>query len=198
MQKKGKTSKDDGPLQWMQRWFAAWMDSNEDLRATDLAEALQGYGLPAVGHEDDPYLWIWRGVPSKGMARKRALKLLVQAIKIILDLRPPESLWVWQFNNRTQYNVFSLCSLLKSHDLLVPLQQLKEHIQSIQPSSSGQEVIGMFQEALKASFLDSVLREKGRAYHDECANYLASTVGDFDANAALKIARLFVSPVAVS
>lgn len=197
MKKKGKTRKDDVLITWMQQWFSKWMAKDEDFRAADLMEALGGNDFLTFGYEDDPYLWIWRGMPPKGRARAKALDLLVQAAKIILAARPPELVPVWRFKDKMQYNLFSLCALLKSYDLLSPLQQLRKHIKLIRRSSTRQEVIDVFWEALKASFLDMICRDKGQEYHDECARILAMTRGDFDECTVFNTARLFVSEKAL-
>lgn len=79
----------------------------------------QGYNLPPIGHNDDPYLWIYRAV-------EYVKKELARRIAVFLDEKPD----IHRPGDRpgeVLYNLLMLSAALNCPDILYkPLKRMKE------------------------------------------------------------------------
>lgn len=111
-------------VQLMQNTLASLL-GKEDQDSQELIELLQGYGLPPVGHDDEPYLWILRGLPETEAGRTVKAQLL-QRVAALLEKKPDARRFGDQ-PEKLRYNLFLLCAGLHSPDQLAdPLWKIFE------------------------------------------------------------------------
>ncbi len=105
----------DNPTGWMRHLLREWLQQPES-RLERVTQWLQGYGLPPVGDEEEPYVWLLRGLPlgaerhsMETVLARCAAELLVQKPDVQPVGAPPE---------RFLYNLLKLCAGLRSRHLL--------------------------------------------------------------------------------
>jgi len=76
----------DSRVGWMREFVGNWL-ARESWQPEDLHAWLEGLGLPAVGHDDEPYLWILRGLPL-AERRGRAERMLAERVAAVLERQP--------------------------------------------------------------------------------------------------------------
>jgi hypothetical protein len=67
----------------MQRLVLPWL-ADASARIDTLIDWLHGYGLPPVGHDEEPYVWILRGLPIGGQAGE-ARAILTERVAELLE-----------------------------------------------------------------------------------------------------------------
>ena len=74
---------------WMQERMIPWLWGDQ-LNIETLMTWLQGYNLPPVGHEEEPYHWLLRGIPATATpeARDYMERHLAEGLTIILGEEP--------------------------------------------------------------------------------------------------------------
>jgi len=107
----------------VQGWLAS-----EDWTTTQLIDWFQGYNLPAVGHDEEPYLWLLRGVPEadeRHAAEKKFTGRAAMLLKEKPDVKRPG-----KRPDQALYNLFMLCAGLSCPDELAdPLFRVFERRQ---------------------------------------------------------------------
>ncbi|MFM9959866.1 MAG: hypothetical protein ACKV2Q_01420 [Planctomycetaceae bacterium] len=147
---------DDGPIQWMTDLVGNWLDQ-ADWQPRQLLDWLQGYDLPPVGHEDEPFLWLLRGLPQ-GAERYRTETRFAERVARVLsenpDVNPPG-------NRPSQLlvNLYLLCAGLSCPDQLAePLLTIFERQRQGQAEWFDEEVRNALRAALAENQLDSRLQ----------------------------------------
>lgn len=77
---------EDTPTGWMREALLPWL-GKKDWTTAELLGFLQGYGLPPVGHDEEPYVWLLRGLPS-GANRQNAETELAHRVAALLREQP--------------------------------------------------------------------------------------------------------------
>jgi transcriptional regulator with XRE-family HTH domain len=72
---------------WMQEMMIPWL-WDDRLDIARLIGWLRGRGLPPVGHEEEPYHWLLRGISLKGTARDYLEKRFAERLAIVLGEQP--------------------------------------------------------------------------------------------------------------
>ena len=63
----------------------AWLESTP-CTAARLADWLQGYDIPPVGHDDEPYLWLLRALPAGEKQRPSAARVAAALADLLLQI----------------------------------------------------------------------------------------------------------------
>jgi len=104
----------------MQQMLSEWL-AREAWDSGQLMEWLQGYGLPPVGHDEEPYVWLLRGLPLAD-ERHRAETTLATRIARVLEDRPDVKR-PGRRPDQLLYNLLMLCAGLSCPDQLAePLE----------------------------------------------------------------------------
>jgi hypothetical protein len=110
----------DTPVEWYRTVVDSWL-AQADRSPDELVDLLEGAGLPPVGHDEEPYLWLLRVLPEDEPERSAAAAKLAATAAVLLeghpDIKPttrqPESLL---------YNLLLLCAgLHRPQELAEPL-----------------------------------------------------------------------------
>ena len=72
---------------WMQALMIPWLWQDR-LDIPRLIGWLQGSGLPPVGHDEEPYHWLLRGIPIPGEARDYLERRFAERLAIVLGEQP--------------------------------------------------------------------------------------------------------------
>jgi len=109
-----------GPISWMRRLVREWM-SPHDANPDTLTAWLSGRGLPAIGDDEAPYVWILRGLP-KGTDRSAAERIIAGAMASLLDAEIDRT--TGSETDKLLYNFFMLAAGLSSpEELCEPLHR---------------------------------------------------------------------------
>jgi hypothetical protein len=148
--------KKHGPEQWMRDMLSAWL-AREDWKPEQLLDWLQGYGLPPVGHDDDPFLWVLRGLPEADERHPAETALANRVAKVLDEVKPD----VTQPGDRPDellYNLFMLCAGLSCPDQLAdPLYEVFKR-RKLKGEWLGVDVRDALGAALTSNQLDSRLQ----------------------------------------
>ena len=144
----------DSPLQDMTGFLENWL-ARTDWEPGQLIRFLQGYDIPALGHEDEPYQWILRGLP-RGRKRHPTRKKLAERLASVLSAAPD----VERPGKRPEevlYNLLMLCAGVYSADQLG--QRLFEMFErrALQGKHRGLDLRIALQYALASNQLDNRL-----------------------------------------
>ncbi len=119
-----------------------------------LIDWLQGYDLPAVGHEDEPFLWLLRGLPTgseRYHAECRFAERVAHLLEADIDLRSSGSR-----PTQVLYNLFMLAAGLGCPDQLgAALQRTLERQRERRDEWFDLDVRDAFRAALIENQLDS-------------------------------------------
>ncbi|MDQ3802388.1 MAG: hypothetical protein M3416_00810 [Acidobacteriota bacterium] len=108
----------------MSKVLLPWLDS-ADQDTHQLSRWLQGYDLPAIGSDDEPYVWLLYGLPPGGDYHLRETQLAERTARLINER--PDVLRPGDMPERLLYNLLSLCSGLSAPDQLAePLYAMYE------------------------------------------------------------------------
>lgn len=105
----------DGPLGWMRRLVIPWLE-RQDWRPEDLADWLQGYGLPPVGSSEEPYVWLLRGLPEGAERYPLEAEFARRAAKLLEG--EPDRVPAGRRPQRLLQNLLMLCAGLSCRDEL--------------------------------------------------------------------------------
>jgi len=105
----------DNPTGWMRHVLHEWLQQPEAQLGL-LTQWLQGHGLPPVGDEEEPYVWLLRGLPL-GAERHQVETALARCAASLLDQKPDVQP-VGDPPERLIYNLLKLCAGLRRRDLL--------------------------------------------------------------------------------
>lgn len=72
---------------WMQELMISWLWEDQ-LDLPRLYDWLHGRGLPPVGHDEEPYQWLLRGIAVLGPAREHLEKRFAERLSILLGEEP--------------------------------------------------------------------------------------------------------------
>lgn len=103
------------PVRWMREMLGAWL-GREDWRPEELIDWLQGYNLPPVGHDDEPFLWLLRGIPLADKRFEAETKLAERVGKVLEG--KPDLMRPGTRPDKVLYNLFMLCAGLGCPDQL--------------------------------------------------------------------------------
>src|SRR2546425_483054 len=91
----------------------------------ELIDWLQGYDMPPVGHDEEPYVWLLRGLPEAD-ERHEAEKEFAKRVAVLL-LDEPDVKRPGKRADQVLYNLFMLGAGLSCPDeLAVPLYEIYE------------------------------------------------------------------------
>jgi hypothetical protein len=138
----------------MRSTVSSWL-SSDDWNSTRLIDWFQGYDLPALGHEEEPYLWLLRGIPESG-ERRPTEKAMANRVAVLLreqpDVRRPG-----RRPDQVLYNLFMFCAGLSSaEELADPLFEVLERYR-LQGKWHGVDLRTSLKAALIANQLDARL-----------------------------------------
>lgn len=115
---------DQGPVRWMRDLLNEWLQT-PGADPGLLVRWLQGYDLPPVGSDDEPYLWLLRGLPL-ARGRREAERELARRLARLLDGRPDEA-GLGEASEKALFNLLKLCAGLSCADELAdPLYAMYE------------------------------------------------------------------------
>src|SRR6185503_11521173 len=103
------------PISWMRELVARWLGDDQAGPGL-LVRWLQGYGLPPVGHDEEPYLWLLRGIPP-GADRDNVEEAFANRVAKLLDEKPDETR-LGERPDQLLYNLYHLCAGLQRPDEL--------------------------------------------------------------------------------
>jgi hypothetical protein len=104
--------------------LSEWI-AREDWEPLQLIDWLQGYGMPAIGHDEEPYLWLIRGLPPENERYEVETKLSTR-VRAILESKPDENRPGTR-PDQVLYNLLMLCAGLSCPDQLAdPLYAILE------------------------------------------------------------------------
>lgn len=147
--------KEDKLVQRMRRLLGEWL-AREDWEPQQLIDWLQGYGLPPFGHDDDPFLWLLRGLPA-GDERYSAETKLASRVAAVLE-EQPDVKCPGDRPDELLYNLFMLCAGLGCPDQLSePLYCVFERGQ-LKGEWLGVDLRGVLRDALISNPLDNRLQ----------------------------------------
>lgn len=110
------------PIEQVRASLRRWADQ-EGFDLQTLVDWLQGTGLPAVGHDEEPFVWLLRGLPT-GANRHAVSEKLAEGIARLLGQRPD----VERIGDRPEqllYNLLEVATHLNYPDQLAsPLHEL--------------------------------------------------------------------------
>jgi hypothetical protein len=110
----------DDPRGNLQRLLLPWLSHPS---TEPLEDWLQGYGLPPVGHDEEPYIWLLRGLP-RGKGRHDAEQELSSQLARVLQ-REPDRHRPGRRPEQMLYNLLMLCAgLSTSTELAEPLDAM--------------------------------------------------------------------------
>jgi len=108
----------------MRRMLGEWL-AREDWEPRQLIDWLQGYDLPPVGHDEEPYLWLLRGLPIANERHQAETRLACRVAKV-LEGKPDKSSPGTR-PDEVLYNLFMLAAGLGCpHQLTNPLYEIFE------------------------------------------------------------------------
>ncbi|MCI0488513.1 MAG: hypothetical protein L0229_18145 [Blastocatellia bacterium] len=99
----------------MRKMLGEWL-AREDWQPRQLIDWLQGYDLPPVGHGEEPYLWLLRGLPPADERYEAEIKLASRVARILED--KPDEKRPGTRPDEVLYNLFMLCAGLNCADQL--------------------------------------------------------------------------------
>ncbi len=99
----------------LREMLAEWL-AREEWHPQQLIEWLQGYDLPPVGHDDEPYLWLLRGLPVANERYEAEVELANRVARILED--EPDRKRPGTRPDQVLYNLFMLCAGLSCPDQL--------------------------------------------------------------------------------
>jgi len=122
----------NGPLRWMRESMVAWLGKT-DWQLKTLVGFMENYNLPPVGRDEEPWVWIMRGLSSiknleqraeaAAELRRRIAHLLSKGYDLIVLLEKSQRPY------KVLYNLLELCKTLAHPAYLAePLSRLDELI----------------------------------------------------------------------
>ncbi len=108
------------PTKWMRNLIIPWLERG-GWQPEQLIAWLQGYNLPPVGHDEEPHVWLMRGLPPddedlRAEMARRVVRILSSRPDVELPGRRPD---------QVLYNLLMLCSSLgRPFELAEPLYQM--------------------------------------------------------------------------
>lgn len=143
----------DGPVEWMEKLVGDWLP-REDWRP-ELLAWLEGARLPPVGHDDEPYLWVLRGLPE-GDRRAAAERTLGERVAALLR-EQPDVRRSGRWPEQALYNLLMLAAGLAFPEILAePLHAMFER-RAVEGAWLGLGLRHSLREALAANQLDARL-----------------------------------------
>jgi hypothetical protein len=85
----------------------------------ELIDWLQGYELPPVGHEDEPFMWILRGLPEADERYWAESQLAIRVAQFLVE--KPDQERPGDHPDQVLYNLLMLCAGLSCPDQLADL-----------------------------------------------------------------------------
>ena len=165
---------------WMQAVMIPWL-WDDRLDIPRLIGWLHGRGLPAVGHDEEPYHWLLRGIAVKGPARDYLEKRFAERLAIVLGEQPDVALPGERDSEEFLLNLYWTCAGLVRPGFLA--EQLWRAYQRLKGSKLGGAVRDALQGALVHNQFGETrplrelwapMLEKGRQYWlrgDEVVGY---------------------------
>jgi hypothetical protein len=148
-------SEEDSPLVWMQQLIGDWLQQ-ESWHSSDLLNWLQGFSLPPVGQDEEPYLWILRGLPLGDRRYKFEVELATRLATIIDDVEQV-SFFGRSGSEKLAYNILMLAAGVSSPEQLAdPLVRLFE-LDIVRGEWLGLDIRYCLQSALSENQLDDRL-----------------------------------------
>jgi hypothetical protein len=116
--------KQNESIERMRQIVCDWLAS-ENWSTSKLVDWFQGYDLPALGHEEEPYLWLLRGIPDDAERYQTEKKLATRAAVFLRE--QPDVKRPGQDPDQVLYNLLMFCAGLSSaHELADPLFEFLE------------------------------------------------------------------------
>src|SRR5258708_7415004 len=94
---------------WMQEMMIPWL-WEEKLEVATLIDWLQGRGLPPVGHDEEPYQWLLRGIPAGGPARDFLERRFAERLAVLIGEQPDVQPLVSDRNQDFLLNLYWTCA----------------------------------------------------------------------------------------
>jgi transcriptional regulator with XRE-family HTH domain len=102
---------------WMQELMIPWL-CEEKLEIGRLIGWLQGRGLPAVGHDEEPHQWLLRGISVPYPAREFIEKRFAERLAVVLGEQPDVEPLVSSRNEDFLVNLYWTCAGLNRPSFL--------------------------------------------------------------------------------
>lgn len=93
----------------LRKKLEAWLNKKQ-WRADNLRGWLKGYELPAVGHDEEPYVWLLRALSRSDERHRREM---ARRVARLLDEEQPHQRPGGEYDDEFFYNLFHLCSGLR-------------------------------------------------------------------------------------
>src|SRR6266404_225706 len=147
--------RNNNPIEWMRNLVSTWVEPKEP-DAAHLLNWLQGSELPPVGHQEEPFLWLLRGIPV-GSHRYEAERKMASAAARILAMEPDLNP-VGKRPDQLLYNLLMLCAGLGATDELA--EQLYSVLgrQTVNGRWMGNDLRGTLRAALIENQIDNRLK----------------------------------------
>jgi transcriptional regulator with XRE-family HTH domain len=137
---------------WIQELMIPWLWSDR-LDIPRLIGWLQGHGLPPVGHEEEPYHWLLRGIAVKGPARDYLEKRFAERLAIVLGEQPDVQPIVDDAPDEFLLNLYWTCAGLIRPGFL------GEQLWSAYRRLKGSKVSGAVRDALQGALVHNQFGE---------------------------------------
>ena len=153
----------EGPLvARLRKRLEAWLD-RKNWKTAKLLDWLKGYELPAVGHDEEPYVWLLRALSRSDESHRREMAL---RLAHLLNEKRPYQHVNGEYDDEFLYNLFYLCSGLRRRDELgEPLYQVykffneNERGQALLSERSRYNLSGALRDALIMNQVDQQFSE---------------------------------------
>jgi hypothetical protein len=133
--------------------------AEEERSPEPLLHLLEGRGLPPVGDQEEPYIWLLRGLPERKSSHQIARRRLADTLAAILD-REPDIQPLGRIPERLLYNLLLLSSSLRCpRELAGSLLQIWYRSQ-LQGRWQGLDLRVALMDALTANQIDESLWEE--------------------------------------
>jgi hypothetical protein len=110
----------DHPADWYRTRVGSWL-AQADRSPDELLDLLEGAGLPPVGQDEEPYVWLLRALPEEEPERNAAAARLAATAATLLQRRPDVELPA-RMPESVLYNLLLVCAgLHRPQELAEPL-----------------------------------------------------------------------------
>jgi transcriptional regulator with XRE-family HTH domain len=137
---------------WMQEVMIPWLWEDR-LDMPRLVGWLRGRGLPPVGHEEEPYHWLLRGIAVEGSARDHLEMRLAERLAIVLGEQPDVSPFDPDDPDEFLLNLYWTCAGLERPGFLA------EQLWRAYARLRGSKLSGAVRDALQAAVMHNQFGE---------------------------------------
>ena len=126
---------------WMQELMIPWLWEDK-LGIASLIGWLQGRGLPPVGHDEEPYQWILRGISVQKPARDFLEKRFAERLAVVLGEQPDVEPIVPDRHEDFLINLYWTCAGLRRPSFLAEqLWQTYKRLKQTKPSGAVRDAL---------------------------------------------------------